>query len=88
MELSAMNSVPRVSIVIPTYNRLGYLQIAIDSALAQTSCDCEIIVVDDGSTDGTGDVLRAQYGQPIRYEYPGKSWRIGSSQPHDRAGPG
>jgi glycosyltransferase involved in cell wall biosynthesis len=69
MELSAMNSVPRVSVVIPTYNRLGYLQIAIDSALAQTSCDCEIIVVDDGSTDGTGAVLRAQYGQSIRYEY-------------------
>ncbi|MFU8866411.1 glycosyltransferase family 2 protein [Natronococcus sp.] len=48
---------PAVSIVIPTYNRASVVGRAIDSALAQTHGDLEVIVVDDGSTDGTGAVL-------------------------------
>jgi glycosyltransferase involved in cell wall biosynthesis len=45
------------SIVIPTYNRLKFLQQALDTVWAQTHDDYEIIVVDDGSTDGTWDYL-------------------------------
>lgn len=58
---------PRVSAIIPTYNRRELVQRAIDSALAQTLPPEEIVVVDDGSTDGTGDVLRARYGHRITY---------------------
>lgn len=60
---------PRVSVIIPTYNRRQYVQEAIDSVLAQTHMDYEIIVIDDGSTDGTGKVLEARYGDRIRYEW-------------------
>lgn len=56
-----------VSVLIPTYNRKAYLREAIDSVLAQTYTDYEIIVVDDGSTDGTGEALAAAYGEQIRY---------------------
>lgn len=58
-----------VSVIIPTYNRKAYVCQAIDSALAQTYADCEIIVVDDGSTDGTGKALQERYGERIRYIY-------------------
>lgn len=48
---------PRVSVVIPAYNAARYLPQAIDSVLAQTFRDYEVIVVDDGSTDDTPRVL-------------------------------
>jgi glycosyltransferase involved in cell wall biosynthesis len=54
-----------ISVVIPTYNHGLYLREAIDSALAQTLPPLEVIVVDDGSTDGTAAVLR-DYGGRIR----------------------
>ncbi len=50
-------SSPRVSVIIPTYNRAGLLQRAIESVLTQTFADLEVIVVDDGSDDGTENVL-------------------------------
>ncbi|TXH77482.1 MAG: glycosyltransferase family 2 protein [Lysobacteraceae bacterium] len=56
-----------ISAIIPTYNRRELVQCAIDSALAQTCPVDEIIVVDDGSTDGTEDALAARYGGRIRY---------------------
>lgn len=54
-----------VSVVIPTYNYARFLGEAIDSALAQTRPALEVIVVDDGSTDATSEVLAA-YGDRIR----------------------
>lgn len=50
-----------VSVVIPTYNRVAYITRALDSVAAQTCPPLEIIVVDDGSTDGTADMLRRDY---------------------------
>ena len=57
---------PKVSIVIPVYNGENYMKEAIDSALAQTYDNCEIIVVNDGSTDHT-DMIAKSYGHKIRY---------------------
>ncbi len=54
-----------VSIIIPAYNAAGWVNRAIDSALAQTYAEREILVVNDGSTDTTADVL-AGYGGAIR----------------------
>ena len=59
---------PRVSAIIPTYNRKAFVLEAIESVLAQTYKDYELIVVDDGSDDGTAEALK-QYGERIRYVY-------------------
>ena len=55
-----------VSVIIPTYNRVTTVTRAIDSVLAQTYSHFEIIVVDDGSTDNTSDVLNERYGDRVR----------------------
>lgn len=59
------NTAPLVSVVIPTYNRANLVADAINSVLAQTYPNVEVIVVDDGSSDGTLDLLRT-YGSRIR----------------------
>ena len=59
---------PKVSVIIPTYNREGFIKRAVDSVLAQTFTDYEIIVIDDGSADQTRHVL-APYQDRIRYFY-------------------
>jgi glycosyltransferase involved in cell wall biosynthesis len=58
----------RVSVVIPTFNRASLVAGAVDSALAQTHGPTEVIVVDDGSTDGTADLLDRRFGAAIRVE--------------------
>jgi glycosyltransferase involved in cell wall biosynthesis len=57
---------PRVSVVIPVFNRPGAVRCAIDSVLAQTFQDFEVIVVDDGSTDQTAAAVRAVQDPRIR----------------------
>ena len=57
---------PRLTIVIPTVNRAGLLGRAIESALAQTSRDIEIIVSDNGSTDDTPAVIERYAGRGLR----------------------
>lgn len=54
-----------VTTIIPAYNAADFIREAVDSALAQTHTDHEIIVVDDGSKDNTGSIL-ATYGDRIR----------------------
>ena len=59
---------PKVSIVIPVYNGANYLREAIDSALAQTYENVEVIVINDGSTDdGATERIALSYGDRIRY---------------------
>jgi glycosyltransferase involved in cell wall biosynthesis len=55
----------KVSIIIPTYNRLPMVKEAVDSVLAQDFEDFELMVVDDGSTDGTADEMK-RYGGRVR----------------------
>lgn len=57
---------PLVSIVIPVYNGANYVAEAIESALNQTYKNIEIIVVNDGSTDNTEEVVKS-YGDKVRY---------------------
>jgi glycosyltransferase involved in cell wall biosynthesis len=58
---------PLVSIVIPCWNGEAFVGEAIESALAQTWPNIEVIVVDDGSTDGSVDVIRC-FGERVRWE--------------------
>lgn len=59
---------PFFSIIIPTYNRKNFLEIAIQSVLAQTFDSFELIIVDDGSTDGTKDMVQENFtDERIKY---------------------
>ncbi len=63
-----MNKPSTVAVIIPTYNRTQFLVQALESVLNQSRPPDEIIVVDDGSTDGTADLL-AGYKDRVRYLY-------------------
>src|SRR3990172_1983562 len=63
-----MPDIPAVSVVIATYNRSRFLPETIDSVLGQKWQDFELIVVDDGSTDDTRQVIES-YGSKVKYYY-------------------
>ena len=56
---------PTISVVVPAYNEERYIAEALDAVLAQTDPPLELIVVDDGSTDGTAEIVRT-YGERVR----------------------
>lgn len=56
----------QVSLIICTYNRKGLVVRAIESAFAQDAVNCEVIVVDDCSSDGTFEYIQKQYGDKIK----------------------
>ncbi|MEJ2283153.1 MAG: glycosyltransferase family A protein, partial [Desulfobacterales bacterium] len=62
--MTTISKNPLVSVIIPTFNRGWIIQEAIDSVLAQDFTDFELILVDDGSTDDTGQILEA-YGRDL-----------------------
>ncbi len=57
---------PRCSVVIPVRDMARYLPEAVESVLAQEGCDFEIVIVDDGSTDGSADVARRYASDRVR----------------------
>lgn len=60
---------PLVSVIIPTYNRSALVKEAVESVLAQTLGDLEVLVVDDGSTDNTRKTIEAIANKRVRYFY-------------------
>lgn len=58
---------PCVSVVVPLFNKVAYVERALDSIAAQTFSDYEVIVVDDGSTDGSGARVRSRGDERVRY---------------------
>ena len=62
----ATKSVPRVTAIIPSYNRANYLPLAVESVLAQSLPVFEIIIVDDGSTDNTPEVVKS-FSDKVRF---------------------
>ncbi len=66
--MAKLTNSPLVSIIIPVYNGANYLSEAIDSALAQTYKNIEILVINDGSNDhGATEKIAKSYGDKIRY---------------------
>lgn len=58
----------KFSVIIPLYNKAPYIRKALESVLAQTYTDYELIIVDDGSTDGSADIAEAILEEAIRQQ--------------------
>ncbi|MBB6485564.1 glycosyltransferase family A protein [Rhizobium lusitanum] len=81
--IPALEGGPKVSVIIPTYNRARFIGAALESVLAQTFTDFELVLVDDGSTDETPEVV-ARYLDDPRVLYIKQNNR-GRSQARNRA---
>ena len=58
---------PKLSVILPVYNGQQYLTEAIESVLSQSFTDFELIIINDGSTDGSGEIIKALSDARIRY---------------------
>ena len=67
---------PLISVIIPTFNRIGFLKEAVESVEKQGCRDFELIIVDDGSTDGTGEYIKNLPVKYIRLEHSGFPGRV------------
>lgn len=84
--------IPKISIIIRTYNRAGLIERAINSALNQSFQDFEIVVADDGSTDGTKEIVDKLILQDCRIRFvtqnhsgrPGKALNLGLENSQSR----
>ena len=65
--MSRASDTSTVSVVMPAYNHERFVGAAVDSVLGQTYDDLELIVIDDGSTDRTGEIVQAYADPRIRY---------------------
>ena len=61
-----MNS-PRITVLMPVYNGEKYLKEAIDSVLDQSYSDFELLIIDDGSTDRSVEIIKSFFDPRIRY---------------------
>lgn len=82
-----MRKTPQISVIIPTYNRANTLTRAIDSVLAQKFNDFELLIVDDGSTDNTPEIVQSYQKQDQRIRYISKenggvatAWNLGVAE--------
>lgn len=62
-----MSNKPKISLIMKVYNGERYLREAVDSILAQTFRDFELLIIDDGSTDGSADIVRGYSDARIRF---------------------
>nr|WP_294514592.1 glycosyltransferase [uncultured Rhodopila sp.] len=77
---AAGGPVPRVSVLMTTYNGAGFIRDSIDSVLAQTLTDFELVVVDDGSTDATAAVLAAYDDPRLRVVRPERNLGVAGAR--------
>ena len=64
-----MNNYPLITVIIPLYNGEKYIRRSVESVLAQTYIHFELIVVDDGSTDSGGDVVKQIYDPRLHLKH-------------------
>ena len=70
---------PEISVIVPVYNVAPYLAACLDSILAQTFCDFELILVDDGSTDGSREIAEAYKEKDERVRFVRHRWNRGGA---------
>src|SRR2546423_10985205 len=67
LSFSRRKKLPRFSVIVPTYNRSRFIVPTLESALRQTDAPFEIIVVGDGCTDDSEQVIKRRFGRAIRW---------------------
>lgn len=64
-----LKAAPLISVIIPAYNHQRFIGAAVESVLGQTVDDLELIVIDDGSTDRTGEIVKGYHDPRLTYLY-------------------